>query len=130
MKKFLWRWLPVVGWMAVIFIGSSVGSVPQVGGRTVDGVIHRAAHLVEFGILGWLVARVVAHGRPITRRELIIALLVTAVYGASDEVHQRFTPGRNSDLVTVLWDVGGGLIGAWLYRRWRRVGRVSRGRTP
>ena len=35
MKKFLWRWLPVILWMIVIYIGSSIGGVPRVGGKAI-----------------------------------------------------------------------------------------------
>lgn len=119
MKKFLWLWLPVLAWMGVIFLGSSIGSIPRVGGKTTDAVVHRAAHVIEFAALGALVLRAVSGGKRITRRELIITLIVVALYGASDEFHQRFTPGRSSEGIAVVFDAAGGLAGAWFYRWWR-----------
>lgn len=115
-RKWLWLWLPVVLWMGVIFIGSSIGSMPKVGGRTTDAIVHRTAHLIEFAILGWLVLRALSDGRLPDRRTFIIALIVVTVYGASDEFHQRFTPGRSSELSAVLFDAAGGLIGMWAWR--------------
>ena len=82
------------------------------------------AHVIEFAMLGWLLLRAIGDGRAITRREMVIALIVIALYGASDEFHQRFTPGRSSELSAVLFDTAGGLIGAWLWR-WRAKRRVS-----
>lgn len=102
--------------MGVIFIGSSIGSMPKVGGRTTDAIVHRTAHLIEFAILGWLVLRALSDGRLPDRRTFIIALIVVTVYGASDEFHQRFTPGRSSELSAVLFDAAGGLIGMWAWR--------------
>jgi VanZ family protein len=119
LKKFVKGWLPVLAWMIVIFIGSSIGDVPRVGGKTSDAVVHRAAHLLEFAVLGALTLRAVSRDRRSTKRELIITLIVVALYGASDEFHQRFTPGRSSEGISVLFDVAGGLAGAWVYRWWR-----------
>jgi VanZ family protein len=118
-KKFVKWWLPLLVWMGVIFVGSSIGSVPRVGGKVTDGVAHRVAHMIEFAVLGALTLRVVSKDRPITKRELIITVIVIALYGASDEFHQRFTPGRSSEGLSVLFDVAGGLAGAWAYRWWR-----------
>ena len=120
MKKILLFWLPVIAWMIVIFIGSSIGNVPRVGGKTTDGLVHRAAHVAEFAILGVLLLRAVRKDRSITKREIVITLIVVALYGASDEFHQRSTPGRSSEGLSVLFDVAGGALGAWAYRRWKR----------
>jgi VanZ family protein len=116
-KKFLRLWLPVLVWMGVIFVGSSIGNIPKAGGVAVDAIVHRTAHLIEFAILGWLVLRAVSDGRRPDRRTFIIALLIVTLYGASDEFHQRFTPGRSSELSAVAFDAVGGLIGAWVWRR-------------
>ena len=118
MKRFLTLWLPVVVWMGVIFIGSSIGRVPQVGGETLDGLVHRAAHLLEFAVLGALVLRATSKGKPVSKREVVITLLVVGLCGASDEFHQRFTPGRSSEGISVLFDVAGGAVGVWAWRRW------------
>jgi len=118
MKRFFALWLPVVVWMGVIFIGSSIRDVPQVGDETLDGLAHRAAHLLEFAALGALVLRAVSKGRPVSKRAIIITLIVIGLYGASDEFHQRFTPGRSSEGISVLFDVAGGAIGVWAWHRW------------
>jgi len=120
MKRFLSLWLPVIVWMGVIFIGSSLGKVPQVGGETMDGLVHRVAHVLEFAVLGALLLRATSNGKPVLKREIIITLIVIGLYGASDEVHQRFTPGRSSECSAVLFDVAGGAIGVWVWQRWAR----------
>ena len=118
MKRFLALWLPVLVWMGMIFIGSSIGKVPQVGDEILDGLAHRAAHLLEFAVLGALLLRATSQGKPASKREIVITLLAIGLYGASDEFHQRFTPGRSSDGSTVLFDVAGGALGVWAWR-WR-----------
>ena len=62
-KKFVKWWLPVIMWMGVIFIGSSIGDVPRVGGKTTDGLVHRAAHVLEYAVLGALLLRALSKGR-------------------------------------------------------------------
>jgi VanZ family protein len=32
-----------------------------------------------------------------------------------DEIHQSFVPGRMPEVLDVLADVGGGLLGVWLF---------------
>ena len=123
MKRFLALWLPVMVWMGVIFAGSSIGDVPQVGDETLDGLAHRAAHVLEFAVLGALLLRATSKGGPASKREIIRTLIVIGLYGASDEFHQRFTPGRSSDGSTVLFDVAGGVIGVWAWQRWARRAR-------
>lgn len=122
MKKFVRWWLPVIVWMIVIFIGSSVGNVPRVGSKATDGLVHRAAHVLEFTVLGALLLRAIGKDKPITKRDLIVTLIIVALYGVSDEFHQRYTPGRSSEGLSVLFDVAGGAIGAWLWR-WRASAR-------
>jgi VanZ family protein len=119
-NNFVKWWLPVVIWMVAIFIGSSIGSLPRLGDIVADGLIHHAAHMLEFAILSALLLRALSKERAITSRNMIVTLIIAAVYGASDEFHQRFTPGRSSEGLSVLFDVAGGLIGMWVYR-WRRI---------
>lgn len=130
MRKFVKWWLPVLVWMGVIFVGSSIGSVPRVGGKTTDALVHRVAHVIEFAVLGALTLRAVGRGRRSTKREWTITLIIIAVYGVSDEFHQRFTPGRSSEGIAVVFDTVGGLIGAWIYQWWQRRTRASTANSP
>ncbi len=120
MRKFLSLWLPVIAWMAIIFAGSSIGNVPRIGGDAVDGWVHRIAHIGEFAVLGLLAMRAIGSGKRVMRREVIVAIVVVALYGVSDEWHQRFVVGRNSELIAVVWDVLGGSIGVVVWRWWQR----------
>ena len=81
------------------------------------------AHVLEYAVLGALTLRAAAHERPITKREFTLTLIIIALYGISDEFHQRFTSGRNSEGLSVLFDMTGGLIGAWVWWRWASADR-------
>ncbi len=120
LKNFVRWWLPVVVWLAVIFAGSAIGNVPRVGNQTTDGLVHRLAHILEYAVLGALLLRAQSRNRRITKREWIMTILVLGLYGASDEFHQRFTPGRSSEGIAVVFDIAGGMLGAWVYGMWRK----------
>ena len=120
LKNWLGRWLPVIICLIVIFIGSSIGSIPKVGGKTIDSIVHRIAHLIEYAILGLFLLRALSERGEMTWRRVLVVALLCGLYGVTDEFHQRFVPGRSSELSAVIFDFGGGLMGAWIYRWWWR----------
>lgn len=51
---------------------------------------------------------------------LFSAFAFVCFYGISDELHQRYVPGRNSDVYDLVFDIFGGLVFVilfWLYQR-------------
>jgi VanZ family protein len=105
--------------------------VPDVG----DWIPHfdKVVHFSVYGLLGVLTCR--------TRRGAgwaILAVVLTSLYGASDEWHQSFVPGRAAGVADWMADTLGAVVAVGCYagsprlRRWleapaRVVGRV-RGR--
>jgi VanZ family protein len=120
MKQLFQRWVLVILWLLVIFAGSSVGNLPHADSKAIDVIIHRTGHLIEYAILGALLVRAWRQHRSIVWRDVIIVIIACGLYGFSDEWHQSFTVGRSSELSAVLFDMAGGLIGAVIYRWWRR----------
>ena len=104
----LFLWTPVALWAAVIFV---LSSIPDLGTDlgTWDLVLRKLAHLVEFAILGFLLARAL-------RREPAAALLAS-LYAATDEVHQAFVPGRHASPLDWLIDTVGVVAGVLLFAR-------------
>lgn len=99
-----------------IFILSSMSDPPVLGPMPLNDKIK---HLLLYGVFTVLVCRAVA---PRVRRAAIAALVTIAVvsaYGASDEYHQRFTPGRSCDIHDWEADTLAALIVASCYP-WRR----------
>ncbi len=113
-SRFAWYWFPTIGYCLVIFILSSISKSAYI--PTSFG-FDKAVHFVEYGILGFLLARSILGFQSSLSSKLLISLAVVLAiaYGISDEVHQTFVPGRNASPWDVLADGLGGLTGALLY---------------
>lgn len=87
-------------------------------GEGVDAV-SSIAHFCEYLVFGVLLSNALRHHVPL-RCALIAAVLVTSLYGITDEVHQLFVPGRACDPVDWLVDTAGAATGSlllWLMAR-------------
>jgi VanZ family protein len=77
-------------------------------------------HALEFGILAFLAANALltlprfAGGETDRWKLWLLAVLLTALWGTLDEVHQLWVPMRSSDILDALADILGGMVGAWL----------------
>ena len=108
--KLLWLWGPVVLLMAVIFLASSSSDPVDLPGRFTD----KLAHMAIYALLGALIARALARGKPsaTTARHIVLAVIVSTVYGVTDEWHQSFVPDRTPDVMDLLADATGAFAGA------------------
>ena len=111
----LWLWGPVVLYMTAIFV---VSHQPEV--TIPAGLTDKSSHSLAYTILGVLITRALAGGlpAPVTLRTASLAVLLTALYGASDEVHQMFVPGRSAELYDLYADALGGAIGTFACWLW------------
>lgn len=84
---------------------------------TVPDIPHldKITHFVVFGLLGTLVGRLGTGWRG-----AVGALLIVAAFGATDELHQAFVPGRTPELADWLADTAGAATGIALYYSWDR----------
>ena len=136
------RWVAVVVWAGVIFLASTgwfaesrTDSVlrpllgwlfPHAGpeaAATMNAVVRKLGHFVEYAILGWLITRALAGAGGWQPRHALLAVALAAAYAMTDELHQRFVLGRTAALGDVVIDIVGaasaqGLVAAW----WRRAG--------
>lgn len=94
--------------MAAIFYVSSLSevSLPE---RVPDVSLHSLAYLG----LAVLVVRALAGGlrRRFGLGVALLAMLITVTYGASDEIHQMFVPGRSAEWRDLVADAIGAFIG-------------------
>ena len=119
-------WLPVIAYMAAIFYASTISAVPGPVSYFPDTLLHS----VEYGGLALLTVRATSGGRwaDVTSGALISAWLIATLYGASDEWHQVYTPGRMSEFRDLRNDAVGALVALSLVWAWGTMRRSSRAR--
>ena len=117
------HWLPPIAWMGVIFLLSSRPDLPNLTPGLPD-LQNVLAHMTEYGILAYLLARALDHGRYVNRTHLW-TIGVVMLYAASDEWHQKFVPGRHADPVDWVVDVTGALLVLGLRHWWIRRQRTT-----
>jgi VanZ family protein len=113
---------PAVLWAVIIFILSSIPSVnlPKFGWLASD----KMAHVGVFMVFAGLTCRALRHQQlfPLfSRRAFLFTVLFTAVYGALDELHQYFVPGRDSDPVDWIADVAGSIVLVAAIWMWQKI---------
>ena len=105
-----WLWIPVALQMGLIFIASSIPDLQGLPG----GMSDKSGHGLGYAILGGVLLRALAGGRlrGITWGRAATAILLATLYGASDELHQAFVPGRSPDIFDVVADCLGAAAAA------------------
>ena len=99
--------------MALIFYLSSLSepleSLPEVEWGPIDKVYH----LAEYTVLGSLLARALVHASPrlFPAATWVIAFAIAILFGASDEWHQSFVPGRCPTVSDWIVDAAGSALG-------------------
>ena len=129
-RELLKAWLPVIVWMAIMFIGSTdLMSAehtsrfltpflhwlkPDISPATVAHIhflLRKGAHVTEYAILTALIFRAL---RGLTNRlwwRVALALFPALLFAAADEFHQSFVASRTSSLGDVIIDSGGVIVG-------------------
>jgi VanZ family protein len=138
----LWRYGPLLLWMAFIFFASTaqlsasntsriirpllIWLFPEISEERLvfaHFMVRKLAHLTEYAILGLLAARafLTSSREGLRRRWFVCAGLLVTIYALSDELHQRFVPARTGSIYDSLIDITGGLIALSLLAAWRGV---------
>jgi VanZ family protein len=93
----------------VILFATSVPS--SVMPRRLSLYDDKVVHFSMYGVLAALLARYVLSGAVAVRAAIVTVACVTA-FGAADEWHQRFIPGRSTEFADWVADSAGALVGA------------------
>lgn len=91
-------------WAGLILVGTSV---PKVPGPDVAG-FDKVSHLVAYGVLGLLLMRALRGGNGTSDlRAAVPTLAAGGIFGALDELHQSWIPGRSTDILDFAADFAG-----------------------
>jgi VanZ family protein len=140
-RSFLLCWVPVLVWAAFIFYLSSQSEPPQPPAVSRLPEWSSIAHFGLYFVLGALLSNAFkgqgarGQGPGTTKDEIppspgppqgiapsrayLLAFVVGALYGASDEVHQYFVPRRQTDPLDWMVDVAGVLVGSLVLLLWQ-----------
>ena len=111
-------------WVAVLFLLSELqsGGVGLPGGT--DKLVHGGLYLILGLSLAW------GRGRTGSGVPVVLLLLIGVGYGALDEWHQSFVPGRDVSVGDWVADSAGVILGLLLFsgfsRRFRGIGQSPR----
>jgi len=97
--------------MAVIFTFSSQPDLPSNQIDLLDFIFKKSAHMIEFGVLVFLLSRAYQFTRPAS------SFLIALSYAFTDEIHQLFVPGRGGKVSDVFIDLLGIIIATKLISR-------------
>ena len=132
---FISAWLPVLVWMAVIFFFScESAAVSDTRSDAVAGflgrlfnilqenilfpqitfLVRKTAHFLEYAILAILIYR--ASEKTCLSKPMLIAVLFSFAYAATDEFHQLFIDGRSAQIRDVFLDGAGAFCGAAVFK--------------
>src|SRR5712671_652408 len=107
-------WLPAILWAGTIFFLSAQSALPPIAPSVPN--FDKVEHFGAYGLLGILVIDAVRRSSTLTLpKAVLVAILITSAYGASDEFHQRFVPNRSCDVWDWTADTIGGILGVAVY---------------
>jgi len=129
-KGWLWRWLPALAMMALIFGASSLPSkdIPSFG--VWDVLAKKGGHALGYALLGAAYLRGLTAERRLSWPLAALALAAAVLYAATDEFHQSFVSGRHPSVVDVLIDAGGATTGIAVWVLIRIRARPAQPRRP
>ena len=113
--KRIYAWVPLLLWMSIIFFLSSRSRVQISQEESVNFLIFKTLHIIEYGLLYLLVYRAIRFECPRNSRFfwLYAAFVVSVLYAGSDEIHQTLIPTREGRARDVIID-GIGIILSWV----------------
>jgi VanZ family protein len=107
------RTLRVVALIAAIVLAALIfylSSIPGSGFPPHPEFTNSIAHFGIYLILAVLLTIALDNSKRALWKTALIALIITSLYGVSDELHQQFT-GRNCDVFDWVVDTVGALVG-------------------
>lgn len=144
-KAFLFSWIAVISWMAIIFMFSSQSGKTSnnLSIKVTKTVIHtnkatysianknniakanyivrKNAHFFLYLVLCVFVSNALRKSGTEGIKLAIFSISICFFYAISDEYHQLFVQGRESRLKDVIIDTLGALVGYGIYLSFRRA---------
>ena len=82
--------------------------------KRIEGIIRKIAHFSIYALVGFLLMSFVSTYDLKENKRIGISLLIGILYATTDEIHQKFVPGRSCQITDVMIDSSGVLLGILL----------------
>lgn len=69
-----------------------------------------------YGVFGIFSYRALTGSGYKPQKAMMVSILMSFLYGVSDEIHQSFVPGRGPHARDIIFDTIGGTLGVWAKR--------------
>lgn len=120
-KSFIINQGPAILVAIILFILSSIPYPPPI----ILNVSYEdlIMHAIVYSAFGFFVARALHNQTNYLRLKenlFLFTIIIGTLYGISDEFHQYFVPGRVTDILDVLADSVGTLIGFAIFNFWNK----------
>ena len=114
-KKYV-AWAAFTIYCVIIFVGSSIpGDRIDIDRPGIDKMIHT----VEYTILSLLLFISLRLSSTIKLNALFwISAIGSSLYGLSDEIHQLFVPLREFDILDIVCNTSGSILGSYVMVRY------------
>ncbi len=140
-RERLWRYAPLVLWLAIVLFNSTGNAsmantsriirpillwlfphISEVTLTLVHAYIRKTAHFTEYFLLGFFASRALRSSlREILNKNwFAISFGIVAFVAFADEFNQSFNSARTSSIYDVLLDCSGGLTALILVYWWKR----------
>jgi len=120
-KKFIFYWLPPIGWMIFIFSLSSQTKISLTHQIASDFIFFKSLHMLEYAILYGLLFRAlyqIDNKKMSLKNKFILPIIIGFIYSFTDELHQLFVPTRSGQLRDTGFDLLGILLMYTLIKRY------------
>jgi VanZ family protein len=110
-RRAAWAFVPPLAYAAIIFaLSAQSDPLPFLPPEILlqDKLLHAA----EYALLGGLLVPALRATGLRPRVALLAAVVVASAFGATDELHQSFVPGRSADVADWVADTLGAAVGA------------------
>ncbi|HVL90481.1 MAG TPA: VanZ family protein [Actinomycetota bacterium] len=124
-------WLPAALVAGLIFVLSHQPSFGIVLYGWVSELVSNIVHFIEYAMLAAAIAFGLRTEGMDAEDAGKLAILVAVLFGVTDEIHQRFVPGRSSSPLDLIPDLAGAWTGVRLSAEWKkRRGKRRSGARP
>jgi len=113
-RSFIYYWLPIFSYVAIIFVLSSFSKLPS---SWFSGLSDKLLHFIEYSLLAVLFCRALnSTSWPKNWWSIwLTTIVIVTALGGLDELYQSNIPGRDSDVFDLVADATGAMFGSGLY---------------